>query len=94
MRQASEDMNLRDRLAHEALLVRQAVGWFRDLLEGSGPKLKGRTWVLVNLIPDTVRQQNQLFDEERILKVLERIAGDHGEENADVFWPIEPRVAL
>ena len=76
VRQASEDMTLRDRLAHEALLVRQAVGWFRDLLEGRGPKLEGRTWVLVNLNPDTVRQQNQLFDEERILKVLERIAGD------------------
>ena len=30
----------------------------------------------MNLNPDTVRQQNQLFDEERILKVLERIAGD------------------
>ena len=28
VRQASEDVTLRDRLAHEASLVRQAVGWF------------------------------------------------------------------
>ena len=48
----------------------------RDVLEGRGPTLEGRTWVVVNLNLDTVRQQNQLFDEERILKVLERIAGD------------------
>ena len=76
VRQASEEVTLRDRLAPEALLVRQTVEWFKDLLEGRGPKLEGRTWVLVNLNLDTVRQQNQLFDEERILKVLERIAGD------------------
>jgi hypothetical protein len=76
VRQPSDDQTLRDRLAYESGLLRQAIGWLRDLGQKKGAKLYGKRVVVVNVNPEHRKREGRAFDYERVLRVLERMAGD------------------
>lgn len=73
-----DEIALRERLLHEAALLRQGIGWLREIAEGkTAAAFDGKKFVVVNLNTRTKgRYEPRTFDQERVWVMLERIAGD------------------
>lgn len=73
-----EEVYLRDRLLHEAALLRQGIAWLKEIAEGrTAAAFEGKKFVVVNLNTRAKgKYEPRVFDQERVLIMLERIAGD------------------